>query len=188
MFVSTKKTFFIDNWRWGEVPIYIRAGKALEKKATEVYVYFKEVPHNLGLNQNKLIDPNILLFRIQPDEGIHLLFQSKVPGADFLLKRVDMDFCYYDGFNDKILADAYERLLLDVMINDPTLFIRYDEVEASWKFIDKIVKKWSEDGSFPLYTYKKASNGPFEMNSFIAKDGKNWTKENLVTTTCCKKP
>ncbi len=164
--------FFIDNWRWANVPIYIRTGKALNRKATEIRIYFKKVPHHLfgkSLDANN----NILLFRIQPQEGINLQIQTKVPGTWYELSSFNMDFSYQHHFTRRLL-DAYERLLLDCLQGDPSLFLGRKEVEASWRFIDSILDVWKEDTNFPLYHYKKGQMGPDEMFDFIKKDQRTW--------------
>lgn len=166
----------IDNWRWADTPIYIRTGKALMEKSTEISIFFKKVPHKLfrGVKINS-IEPNVLVFKIQPKEGIHLHFLSKTPGSGFKLSPVDMDFSYHNEFSSRI-SDAYERLLLDAMMGDASLFIRGDEVEASWKIVDPVLKVWEEEKNFPLYTYKKGQLGPDEMFEFISKDGHAWNQ------------
>lgn len=166
----------IDNWRWADTPIYVRAGKALMEKSTEVSIFFKRVPHKLFKSVNiPAIEPNVLVFKIQPKEGIHLYFQSKNPGSGFKLSPVDMDFSYHNEFTSRI-SDAYERLLLDALLGDASLFIRGDEVEASWKIVDPILKVWEEEKEFPLYTYKKGQLGPDEMFEFVARDGHAWNQ------------
>ena len=126
----------VDNWRWAGVPIYIRAGKRLTKRVTEITVLFKQVPHAL-LSPKGPIEPDVLSLRIQPDEGIALRFVAKVPGPTMTLRPVTMDFRYGTTFGGSS-PEAYERLILDAMIGDPTLFARSDEVSAAWKFITPI--------------------------------------------------
>ncbi len=166
----------LDNWRFADTPIYLRAGKALMEKSTEISIFFKRVPHKLFKSVGiSAIEPNVLVFKIQPKEGIHLYFQSKKPGAGFKISPVDMDFSYHNEFSGRI-SDAYERLLLDAMIGDASLFIRGDEVESSWKIIDPIIKKWNEDPQTPLYQYKKGQLGPDEMFEFVARNGHAWNQ------------
>jgi len=166
----------IDNWRWADTPFYIRSGKALMEKSTEISIFFKKVPPKIFKNSNvHSIEPNVLVFKIQPQEGIHLHFMSKIPGAGLKLAPVDMDFSYHNEFSSR-LSDAYERLILDTLMGDASLFIRGDEVEASWKIIDPILKVWEEEKSFPLYTYKKGQLGPDEMFEFISRNGHAWNQ------------
>ena len=166
----------IENWRWADTPIYIRAGKALMEKSTEVSIFFKRVPHKLFKSAHiNAIEPNALVFKIQPKEGIHLYFQSKNPGSGFKLSPVDMDFSYHNEYVSRI-SDAYERLLLDALLGDASLFIRGDEVEASWKIVDPVLKSCEENKEIPLHSYKKGQLGPDEMFDFIGKDGHAWNQ------------
>jgi glucose-6-phosphate 1-dehydrogenase len=162
---------FIDNWRWQGVPFYLRAGKALSKRATEVKIVFQSIPLSLfGKSAGDLIKPNVLTLRIQPDEGIGLSFASKVPGVDFNMANVAMDFRYSQVF-DKKSPEAYERLLLDAMRGDATLFPRRDEIEQAWRFVDPILRS-SED--LPVCGYAKGSDGPAEAAWLIEKDWRRW--------------
>src|SRR5258706_4919479 len=136
---------FIDNWRWAGVPFYIRAGKRMPKRATEIRIQFKKPPHlTFGRDAAKELDPNAITLKIQPEEGISLRFGAKVPSAGVKLRSVTMDFEYATSFLVEV-PEAYERLLLDCMIGDPTLFTRADEVEAAWKLIDPIETAWRYD-------------------------------------------
>ncbi|TMD96136.1 MAG: glucose-6-phosphate dehydrogenase, partial [Chloroflexi bacterium] len=133
---------FIENWRWAEVPFYIRTGKALPKRSTEVTIQFKRVPHMLYKpTETKGLVPNRLTIRIQPDEGMSLKFAAKVPGAARHLNDVDMNFSYSEAFGIES-PDAYGRLIADCMVGDSTLFIRRDEVETSWRIVDSIINAW----------------------------------------------
>ena len=131
-FVAVK--FFINNWRWGGVPFYIRTGKRMPAQVTEIVIYFKRTPHALFPRENENMTANQLIIRIQPDEGILLKFDMKEPGSGFNLKNVNMDFHYKD-LTDIRIPSAYERLLFDVMQGDSTLFSRDDTIETAWKFI-----------------------------------------------------
>ena len=135
-FVASR--LFIDDWRWADVPVYMRVGKRLPKSATEISIHFKKAPPVL-FNKD-LSDLNVLVIRIQPDEGISLRIHAKVPGTSFRIEPVKMDFHYGTSFG-KASPEAYERLLLDAMSGDPTLFARRDEVEQAWAFIDPIASK-----------------------------------------------
>jgi glucose-6-phosphate 1-dehydrogenase len=162
----------IDNWRWAGIPFYLRAGKRLHGRLTEVALRFKDVPHRLF--RNDPLTPNTLALRIQPDEGMMLTFDVKVPGTQPRIKPVDMDFLYHDAFG-KQPPEAYERLLLDAMHGDSTLFIRRDEVEASWAYIDRLQERWAEDDD-PLPEYTAGSWGPAEAHVMLAQDGHKWRK------------
>lgn len=174
---------FIDNWRWGGVPFYIRTGKQMPTKVTEIVVHFRETPHTLfGSNTGAGLAPNSLTIRIQPNEGTVLKFGMKVPGSGFEVQQVSMDFSY-DTFGGVPSGDAYSRLLEDCMLGDPTLFTRSDAVEASWRFFSPILEAWQEDASIPLYGYPAKTWGPKEANS-IMTPGNFWTNpcKNLTNT------
>lgn len=165
---------FIDNWRWADVPIYVRVGKRLPKSATEISVHFKKAPPVL-FNRD-LSDQNVLVIRIQPDEGISLRIHAKVPGASFRIEPVKMDFHYGTSFG-KASPEAYERLLLDAMSGDATLFARSDEVEEAWGFIDPIEEAWHAKKDAPrLFFYPAGSWGPEEADDLLARDGRVWRR------------
>src|SRR5919112_1657836 len=137
---------FVDNWRWARVPFYIRAGKRLPKKATEVAIQFHASPHTpFARDDTEGLAPNVLVVRIQPDEGLSLKIGAKVPGTGFEVSSVNMDLLYGTAFLEEA-PDAYQRLLLDLMLGDPTLFIRADEAEGAWKILDPVMHAWSEKG------------------------------------------
>ena len=164
---------FVDNWRWAGVPFYIRAGKRLPKRATEIRVQFKKPPHlTFGRDATAGLDPNAITLRIQPEEGISLRFAAKVPSAGVKLRSVTMDFDYASSFLVET-PEAYERLLLDCMIGDPTLFTRADEVEAAWTFIDPIEAAWRDDRP-PLQMYEAGTWGPAAAEKLIQADGREW--------------
>jgi len=163
----------VDNWRWAGVPIYVRTGKRLPKRVTEVALQFKAVPHlafpkdaALGLN------PNALVMRIQPDEGVTLRFGAKIPGQAFMVRDVLMDFSYGAAFLEEP-PSAYERLLLDAMVGDPTLFIRSDEVDIAWGVVQPLLDAWSGEG-VPLAGYAAGSWGPRQAGTLIERDGRKW--------------
>lgn len=158
-----------DNWRWNGVPIYMRAGKAMEGRDTEVAIHFKPVPNYLF---GKDVRPNCLVLQIQPNEGISLQFSSKVPGEDLQIGNVQMDMKYAQAFERKP-GDAYERLLLDGMRGDATLFARRDEVDQAWAWIDPILKTW-EEGTTPIPVYTPGQNGPEAADELIQRDGYAW--------------
>lgn len=171
-FVAMK--VFVDNWRWGGVPFYIRTGKRLPTRVTEVVIHFKTTPHILFQHKNDHVAvPNQLLLRIQPDEGILLNFGMKRPGAGFHVERVSMDFHYSDlGCAD--IADAYERLLLDCMQGDATLFTRGDAVEACWRFVDPILTEWKQNPDGVIYGYPAGTWGPSQANQVFPEAGMDW--------------
>jgi glucose-6-phosphate 1-dehydrogenase len=164
---------FIDNWRWAGVPFYIRAGKRLPKRVTEIRIQFKRPPHlTFGREAMQEVDPNAITLRIQPEEGISLKFGAKVPSAGLRIRSVTMDFQYMTSFLVEA-PEAYERLLLDCMIGDPTLFTRADEVEAAWTLIDPIEESW-RNGRPPLGMYAAGTWGPPEAARLLQADGREW--------------
>jgi len=164
----------IDNWRWWDVPIYMRVGKRLPKSGTEISVHFKKAPFVLFNKETN--EANVLVIRIQPDEGISLRMQAKMPGTSFRIEPVKMDFHYGTSFG-KASPEAYERLLLDAMSGDATLFARRDEVEEAWAFIDIIENAWSEKTNAPeLSFYPAGSWGPEEADELLARDGRAWRR------------
>jgi len=173
--------FFIDNWRWADVPFYIRSGKRMPTRVSEVVIYFKHNHHHLFRRKRIEGSQNILVFRIQPNEGILLKFGLKIPGNGFQVETVNMDFLY-DQLTDAYVPDAYERLILDCMNGDATLFARGDSVEASWKFIDPIAKAWANDESIPIYGYPSGTWGPEKIDKLIEGNSKVWRNPcaNLV--------
>ena len=165
---------FIENWRWAEVPFYIRTGKALPKRSTEVTIQFKRVPHMLYKPaETKGLVPNRLTIRIQPDEGISLKFAAKVPGAARHLNDVDMNFSYSEAFGIES-PDAYERLIADCVVGDSTLFIRRDEVETSWRIVDSIINAWKNMPASAVHPYQAGTWGPPEADALIQNDGREW--------------
>ncbi|MFZ2362749.1 MAG: glucose-6-phosphate dehydrogenase [Anaerolineae bacterium] len=164
---------FVDNWRWQGVPFYIRSGKLLKAKTTEIVVRFKRVPYLMfGKDYPGIRPPNSLNICIQPDEGIHLTFNTKLPGAGMRTQTVDMAFQYESDFGDN-LPEAYERLLLDTLQGDASLFARSDEIELSWQIVDPILLGW-EQGQAPLAFYEPGSWGPREADELLARDGSVW--------------
>ena len=164
----------IDNWRWAGVPFFVRVGKRLPKAATEIAIHFKSVPPVLFRSTGDVLDDNVLVIRIQPDEGISLRMCAKKPGSSLRIEPVKMDFHYGTSFG-KATPEAYERLLLDAMSGDATLFARRDEVEEAWKFIDAIREDWdkSDDG---LAFYSAGSWGPTEADDLIQRHGASWRR------------
>ena len=171
-FVALRLT--IDDWRWWNVPIYMRVGKRLPKSGTEISIHFKKAP--AVLFNKELSDQNVLVIRIQPDEGMSLRMHAKVPGTSFRIEPVKMDFHYGTSFGEAS-PEAYERLLLDAMSGDATLFARRDEVEDAWAFIDPIENAWSAGEKRPeLFFYPAGSWGPEEADDLLARDGRAWRR------------
>lgn len=164
---------FIDNWRWQGVPFYLRSGKRLKRKISEIAITFKRVPHSMfaPLAPNELTR-NVLVMNVQPEEGIALTIQAKNPGAKLCMKSLTMDFRYHDIFGIE-LPDAYERLLLDCAKGDQTLFWRSDGIEASWSLITPVLKKWEAEGC-PLGFYESGTWGPREADELLKRDGRQW--------------
>lgn len=170
-FVAIKT--YIDNWRWSEVPFYIRTGKHLPERVTEVVIHLKHAPHQL-FKQLCLTNPNnMIILRIHPDAGIAIDFGMKIPGAGYKVHNVDMAFHYADLAETKI-PEAYERLLLDCMVGDSTLYARADAVKTSWKFIDSIIKAWQEMPEIPLYFYECNTWGPIESEKLFNEEYTKW--------------
>jgi len=165
--------FFIDNWRWGGVPFFIRTGKRLPTRVTEVVVHFKPTPHVLFNNDEVCQNSNQLIIRIQPDEGILLKIGMKQPGAGFNVKPVNMDFHYTD-LSDKHLPSAYERLLYDAMVGDSTLYARADAVEAAWKFVAPIQKVWASDPNQKIHGYPAGTWGPEHADELMKGCQQGW--------------
>lgn len=177
---------WVDNWRWQGVPFYLRSGKCLAAKVTEIMVQFKGVPHNLfPTNTAGAPSANTLSFCIQPDEGMHLRFETKIPGAGMNMRSVDMDFQFGEEFGQAALPDAYERLLLDAMIGDASLFARSDEIELSWQLIDPIQAGWDQEAAPnvggwhaeiapPLEFYEQGTWGPLGADRLLAQSGRQW--------------
>ncbi|VAX27001.1 Glucose-6-phosphate 1-dehydrogenase [hydrothermal vent metagenome] len=165
--------FYIDNWRWGGIPFYIRTGKRLPTRVTEVVIHFKCTPHFLFKRADENEGSNKLIIRIQPDEGILLKIGMKIPGGGFDVHTVNMDFHYSDLTHHRI-PSAYERLLLDSMMGDPTLFARGDVVMSAWKFLDPVLKAWKNDKSIPVYGYPCGTWGPDVADDLIEEEGSTW--------------
>jgi glucose-6-phosphate 1-dehydrogenase len=165
---------FVDNWRWAGVPFYIRSGKRLPRRITEVAIQFKQVPLSLfGWKNMAGAAPNVLVLNIQPDEGITLRFGAKAPGPINQIEPVSMDFNYQETYGGEP-PEAYERLLLDCMLGDATLFTRSDEVRCAWRFTTRILDEWQENPVRNLPVYEAGTWGPQAANQFIERDGHKW--------------
>ena len=172
-FIATK--LFIDNWRWKNVPFYLRTGKRLACKDTEIAITFKKVPHSMfassGLGD---MAANVLVLQIQPEEGITLSFQAKKPGSKICMSTLNMNFSYRDVFGVNT-PGAYQRLLLDCMLGDQTLFTRTDDIEATWQLLTPILQAWQEDESAP-YEYPSGSESFSQADGLLGSDGRRWRK------------
>jgi glucose-6-phosphate 1-dehydrogenase len=164
----------IANWRWQGVPFYLRSGKALKEKLTQVTIQFKEPPHLLFPSKNGNLTPNMLVLYLQPDEGVHWRFEAKVPDTIAEMRSVDMEFHYADTFGKTAIPEAYERLLLDTITGDASLFTRADEVEVAWGLIDPIIEAWSANKK-QIATYEKGTWGPTEADELLARDQRKWS-------------
>lgn len=170
----------IDNWRWQGVPFYLRSGKRMVLRSTEVSVHFKSPPHLLfgtaDADDEPGLRPNVLAIRIQPDEGIALRFEVKAPGLGMERRSVTMDFRYGSSFGTTSLPEAYERLLLDAMLGDATLFARSDEIERAWALIDPVLRVWESEGAPPLEMYEAGTWGPPSAAAMMEQDGRGWRR------------
>jgi glucose-6-phosphate 1-dehydrogenase len=174
-FAALKLTF--DNWRWAGVPFYIRSGKRMARRITEIAIQFKEAPHALfGPRVAETIEANTLIVRVQPNEGITLRFNAKVPGQVTNIRGVNMDFRYGASFGAR-LAEAYERLLLDCILGDSTLYARRDMTERGWEIVTPVLERWAEEppgGEFP--NYEAGSWGPKASDEMLAREGRRWRR------------
>src|SRR5512137_46824 len=158
---------YVDNWRWQGVPFYLRSGKALATKTSEIIIEFQRPPHLMfHLPDDSMITPNILSLCIQPDEGIHLRFEAKIPDQEQEMRSVDMDFHYRSAFNEP-LPEAYERLLLEALAGDASLFTRNDSIEAAWRLFDPLLKGWETQDAPPLSVYLVGTWGPAEADVLL---------------------
>ncbi len=165
----------IDDWRWSGVPFYVRTGKRLPKRATEIAIQYREVPHRLFQDEGVEPDANLLAIRIQPDEGIMLRFGAKVPGLGLDVRSVTMDFTYGSAFSVDS-PDAYETLILDALQGDASLFTRADEVEEAWSIVDPIIDAWAEAPAPDFPNYDAGSWGPAAADELLAREGRRWRR------------
>jgi glucose-6-phosphate 1-dehydrogenase len=170
---SALKLYF-DNWRWADVPFYIRSGKRLQKRVTEIAIQFKDVPHRLFTGADAPLEPNVLVIRIQPNEGITLRFGAKLPGQRMRIRWVNMDFRYGSSFGVHT-PEAYERLLLDCILGDSTLYARRDMTERGWEIVTPILEAWKKPANdFP--NYEAGTWGPKAAFDLIERDGRQWRR------------
>jgi glucose-6-phosphate 1-dehydrogenase len=173
---STTETFValklhIDNPRWEGAPVYLRTGKRLAKRASEIAIRLKNVPAPL-FGEGDGIHPNVISINIQPDEGVALLFEAKTPGLDYRIQPVRMEFKYGTGFGASV-PEAYERLILDALSGDQSLYTRADGLDATWEICDPLLRAW-QSGEPPLFTYRPGIWGPREADDLILRDGRKW--------------
>jgi glucose-6-phosphate 1-dehydrogenase len=172
-FVAARLT--IDDWRWSGVPFYVRTGKRLPKRSTEIAIQYREVPHRLFREAAVDPDPNLLVIRVQPDEGIMLRFGAKVPGLGMDIRSVTMDFTYGSAFSVDS-PDAYETLILDALQGDASLFTRADEVEEAWSIVDPTIDAWANEAAPDFPNYDAGTWGPPEADDLLARDGRRWRR------------
>jgi glucose-6-phosphate 1-dehydrogenase len=177
---STTETYValrvdIDNWRWADVPFYLRTGKSLPKKLSEVVIHFKQLPHNIFKESYRSLPPNKLTIRLQPDEGMEISILNKVPGIGegVKLQQTLLDLSFSEAFKTERIAGAYERLLAEAMRGNQALFIRRDEVEQAWTWIDSIQRAWAALNE-PPKPYAAGTWGPVASFALIARDGREW--------------
>ena len=166
---------YVDNWRWHGVPFYLRSGKAMNDKRTEIIIQFRSPPHLMfPVDQDQGLPSNMLAICLQPDEGMHLQFQAKTPDAGLQVRPVDLEFHYASSFGEQAIPEAYERLLLDVVNGDPSLFIRSDEIEQAWSIIDPVIDGFGRPTAALPLAYDPGTTGPPEADEFLAQDGRIW--------------
>ncbi len=166
----------LDSWRWAGVPFLLRTGKRLSRRTTEISIHFKRPPLLLFAERHPAgTPPNVLTFRIQPQEGIMMGFNSKIPGPSTDMRTVNMDFSYGSAFGEE-LPDAYERLLLDAMVGDSTLYMRKDEVDSAWAFITEILTGWGDARGPELSIYRAGSSGPESANRLLGTAERRWRR------------
>ena len=168
----------VQNWRWAGVPFYLRTGKRMDRRSSEIVIFFKEPPHDVFPHRTGVTAPNRLHIQVQPDEGMRLHLTAKEPGpGGYRLKPVSLDLNFASAFSQRS-PDAYERLLMDVVKGNPTLFMRRDEVEAAWTWCDPIIDHWTETG-LPPKRYAAGSAGPTTAITLIERDGRSWQEDSL---------
>ena len=167
---------YIDNWRWRGVPFYLRSGKALNKKSTEIIIQFKSTPHNMfPIPDTRQIRRNVLALCLQPHEAIHLRFETKIPDTDADMRSVEMEFEYDEAFGEDALPEAYEKLLVEALDGDATLFTRSDTIESAWRIIDKIIQSWADPTiAPPLDEYPRGSWGPNSADLLLSSQSRHW--------------
>ena len=171
----TALRLYVDNWRWRGVPFYLRTGKALASKVSEIVIQFQRPPHVMfSLEPGQDLKANMLSMRLQPDEGMHLTFESKVPDEELAMRSVDMEFHYESAFKDQEIPEAYERLLQDALEGDASLFIRSDHIEEAWRVVDPFIYSGDGSGTPPVHAYAPGSWGPAVADELLGQDGRQW--------------
>ena len=167
---------YVDNWRWQGVPFYLRSGKAMADKVSEVVIQFRRPPHHLFSGEvSRELNPNTLVLFLEPDEGVHLSFEVKVPDQGMGMRPMDMQFHYDSAFAGQRIPEAYQRLLQDAIDGDASLFIRSDQIEEAWRIVDPLVQAWEDPAaSATLHTYEPGSLGPDAADELLARDGRSW--------------
>lgn len=166
---------FIDNWRWQGVPFYLRSGKAMARKVSEIVIQFRTAPHTMfTLPPGQWLEPNVLALCVQPDEGARLRFEVKTPDEDMAIQPVDMEFEYKAAFPNRLIPEAYERLLQDALEGDASLFIRNDQIEEAWRVVDPLIAGWEGMDSPRVHLYRRGTWGPQESERLIAATGHRW--------------
>ena len=177
---STTATFaalrlYVDNWRWQGVPFYLRTGKAMAKKGSEIIIQFQSPPHLMfSLEPGQDLTPNILSICLQPDEGAHLKFQAKVPDQGMSMRSVDMEFHYDTAFGSHAIPEAYELLLEDALEGDASLSMRSDHIEEAWRIVDPLLQPAELQRAYPLHVYETGSWGPHAADDLLSRDGRSW--------------
>jgi glucose-6-phosphate 1-dehydrogenase len=167
----------LDNWRWQGVPFYLRSGKSLEEKVSEIVIQFRRPPHSMfPLREGASLENNYLSICVQPDEGMHLRFEAKVPDTQSELRPVDMEFHYAEDFEGIEIPEAYERLILDAIQGDASLFDRSDTIELSWKIMDPVLSAWESSEAPPLEIYPRGSLGPSSADRLLSRSGRSWLR------------
>jgi glucose-6-phosphate 1-dehydrogenase len=177
-FVAVKAE--IDTWRWAGVPFYLRTGKRMADSLAEIVVRFKSIPHSIFAQSNNSFQPNCLVIRLQPDDGLQLNLMAKTPGDGMRLKPAELELDFRETFKTPRM-DAYERLLLDVLRGQLTLFMRSDELEAAWEWVEPILRYWEQEANEPIL-YTAGTWGPAASSALIGRDGLQWREEALPET------
>ena len=168
---------YVDNWRWRGVPFYLRTGKSMASKTSEILIQFQSPPHMMfSLRPGQDLNPNVLSMCLQPDEGAHLKFEAKVPDQEMTMRSVDMEFHYESTFKDQAIPEAYERLLQDALEGDASLFIRSDHIEEAWRLVDPLLPASERSGTHPPHIYEPGSWGPDAADALLAQDGRRWLR------------
>ena len=171
------------------MPFYLRSGKSLAEKVSQIVIQFKSPPHLLFYMDNDAeLDPNTLELRIQPDEGLHLNFQVKVPDQEMAMAPVSMEFHYESAFTDQSIPEAYQRLLQDALEGDASLFIRSDQVEEAWRVVEPLLNAWEDPEVPALHVYEQGSLGPAAADELLAEDGRSWVRSPSVHPRLAVKP